>query len=558
MNRLAPVYRFGWAFLLAWVFCVFYTQVVEGYTGGASSVQNTQDLLIKLLFFGLPVLLSVLTLLVIVRLEATFGSPVDHPALFWFAPLATAVSCPLLFIQLDSYELTLLLFICGAVLTGVGSGCMWVMWGEYYAKISQNDVEFIAPISTAVAAVLVLLVSSMTGWVALFIVACFPLVSGFCLSLAWKSVGQQEATAEYSGETEQQAFEHIKSQAASTPWAALGTLGRSGFGILTACLFVCLLGSFWVAPLGEVILYQIVIVASILFTFIVALVSAKGPRRITVSFLLRWMCPVLVLGFVALIVWGQETGGYIAYLIAIAARFAFCLITQMYFAHFANSGKTTAVQAYGLGWVFVHLGDFIGVVCIVAFEYLRSAGLVNLNEIAALSIVPLTILAMFLIGSTKDSPYNATGGEVDPPMNVGFFDGGSLVGEGLGGNGPEPSGDAGETLVAATVAGSRAGLALDDASTSGSAANRPAVNSSAANATGTKSLASKTLSLAKSHGLTPRETEVFGLLARGRSVPFIRDALVISRDTAATHVKHVYAKLEVHSRQELIDLVQQD
>ena len=48
---------------------------------------------------------------------------------------------------------------------------------------------------------------------------------------------------------------------------------------------------------------------------------------------------------------------------------------------------------------------------------------------------------------------------------------------------------------------------------------------------------------------------MFGLLARGRSVPYIRDELVISKETAATHAKHVYAKLGVHSRQELIDLV---
>lgn len=62
-------------------------------------------------------------------------------------------------------------------------------------------------------------------------------------------------------------------------------------------------------------------------------------------------------------------------------------------------------------------------------------------------------------------------------------------------------------------------------------------------------------SLAREHELTPREIEVFDLLARGRSIPYVRDALFISKETAATHAKHVYAKLGVHSRQELIDLV---
>ncbi|MDU5981427.1 MAG: helix-turn-helix transcriptional regulator, partial [Eggerthella sp.] len=68
-------------------------------------------------------------------------------------------------------------------------------------------------------------------------------------------------------------------------------------------------------------------------------------------------------------------------------------------------------------------------------------------------------------------------------------------------------------------------------------------------------LTARILELAERGGLTPRETEVFDLLARGRSIPYVRDALVISRETAATHAKHVYAKLDVHSRQELIDLV---
>lgn len=62
--------------------------------------------------------------------------------------------------------------------------------------------------------------------------------------------------------------------------------------------------------------------------------------------------------------------------------------------------------------------------------------------------------------------------------------------------------------------------------------------------------------LAAEHRLTPRETEVFALLSQGRSIPYIRDELIISRETAATHAKHIYAKLGVHSRQELIDLVQ--
>ncbi|MEG2933314.1 MAG: helix-turn-helix transcriptional regulator [Gordonibacter sp.] len=57
--------------------------------------------------------------------------------------------------------------------------------------------------------------------------------------------------------------------------------------------------------------------------------------------------------------------------------------------------------------------------------------------------------------------------------------------------------------------------------------------------------------------LTPRETEILALLAHGRNGPFIQENLVLSRNTVKTHVANIYAKLGVHSQQELIDLVEQ-
>lgn len=60
--------------------------------------------------------------------------------------------------------------------------------------------------------------------------------------------------------------------------------------------------------------------------------------------------------------------------------------------------------------------------------------------------------------------------------------------------------------------------------------------------------------LSDEFGLTTREREVFVLLAHGRNGRYIMDHLVISRNTAKSHIKHIYSKLGVHSHQELIDL----
>lgn len=54
--------------------------------------------------------------------------------------------------------------------------------------------------------------------------------------------------------------------------------------------------------------------------------------------------------------------------------------------------------------------------------------------------------------------------------------------------------------------------------------------------------------------LTDRESEILLLLARGRSSTYIGEALYLSPNTVRGHIKNIYAKLEVHSKQEIIDL----
>ena len=63
------------------------------------------------------------------------------------------------------------------------------------------------------------------------------------------------------------------------------------------------------------------------------------------------------------------------------------------------------------------------------------------------------------------------------------------------------------------------------------------------------------LQLAEQHRLTKREQQVFELLAQGRSTTDVATALDVSENTAKTHIKRLYKKLDVHSKQDIIDLV---
>ena len=64
--------------------------------------------------------------------------------------------------------------------------------------------------------------------------------------------------------------------------------------------------------------------------------------------------------------------------------------------------------------------------------------------------------------------------------------------------------------------------------------------------------------LARQHGLTRRETDVLKLLSQGRDAGTIEQALGVSRNTVKGYTKTLYVKLGIHSKQELIDLVESD
>ena len=61
--------------------------------------------------------------------------------------------------------------------------------------------------------------------------------------------------------------------------------------------------------------------------------------------------------------------------------------------------------------------------------------------------------------------------------------------------------------------------------------------------------------MADDGGLSPREREILGYLGRGHGIVFVANTLVISESTVRTHVKSIYRKLGVSSREDLLQLI---
>ena len=561
----------GWGFLLAWVFCAFYSgsmdglsMVVDAMGGGVAR---------RLAVSVLPVGSAVVSLIVIVAAERRLGPPTNCRALIVAAPLAVTVTTPMLFLPAYGFAATPFLFAVSAALTGAGSALMWVMWGQLYARLPQDAVESCAPASAFVAALLSIATMAVPHGASIALVSIYPLISGVLLWRAWPEVSASASA------------DHASLPAAPLPLReAFGSMGRGGFGILAACMFVSIEGSFWASSSAEASHAVIIFVVSALFMAVVSVSATAGPRRVSLSFAYRWMCPLMVAGFAAIIVLGAKTGAFAAAGVGIASRFAFCVITQMYFASYAARGAATPVQSYAVGWLFVHVGDLLGLLVSFPLQDAIGASVLAPSGVAAVLIVALVAAVMLALNDETrflswETPQSYTGAVcaasasaagMDAAVGVGAgaatgagaavdvaaVDAAGAAGEakaghlvlrpqsvrGTGGEGESAAGETGASASAA-AAGASAGAVFD---------------SSSQNPQPVDFIGQRVALLAREHKLTPRETEVFGLLAHGRSIPYVRDALIISRDTAATHAKHIYAKLDVHSRQELIDLVMSD
>ena len=286
-----------------------------------------------------------------------------------------------------------------------------------------------------------------------------------------------------------------------SPGVLLRTLGHEGLGILVASMAICYAGRF---DLGEtpLIAYQMALVCAVVIAAAVALVGILMPLHFDLQVLYRWMCPFVIASLACLVWFPDATGRILSLVGSISARLAFCLITQICFARVAVERGLTPTLAFALGWICLHLGDLMGVFLDSVFGGQPLGTNVQAGHVLG---VVLALVASVMIALNGRSMFAVA------------CDAGPRAASGLGYETP-----------------------ISDCAGVGDALGRAVER------------------LAGCYGLTARETQVLSLLAIGRSNPYIRDELGVSLNTVGTHVKHIYAKLGVHSRQELIDMASEN
>ena len=394
----------------------------------------------------------------------------------------------------------ILLAVAGLA-SSTGTAVLTVAWGSRYARLDMALIERMAALSLVLSFACYALALALPRTLAVALVLALPFLSVGCLR-ASRAASPEPAKRPPKTPGASDTAAPAPSAARSMSFQGFGRLGLGIVGTTTVVsLFwsLCTAGSI---PLPLGMFSTSVLSGSAVAVALLAYLS-RFARSLNLGTLYRWIVPIIAVAF-SLTAFPSPAAIVGAALLVFAAQALLNLITFIYFAELSQRNALPATRVFGLGRFYVEIGFLLGtLVGPFAQKAIPFAG--GYEGILLLAIALLICLVMASI-ATQD--------------RLAF------------------------TLNARSEEGS-----APDAATSREDAENPGSNH------GSDSFQTACKQVTTHFGLTQREGEILPYLAQGYSLPYIRNELYISQSTIDTHVRHIYRKLNIHSKEELITLV---
>lgn len=251
---------------------------------------------------------------------------------------------------------------------------------------------------------------------------------------------------------------------------------------------------------------------------------------------------------------GEDT----AHALINTGSYCFDILAWMVIVAIGQRNLFALLPTFALLRCFTSLGTLIGAIAGHTSNYVAGNNYALVQAIAAAML--FLFIALIWIGFKKFS-FSATVSGVERLASEADATGSTGGTAAAAGEVPGTIGggsSACETPVADTAGASAARVPAIGEGNRGASESRRSDPSSAAAESRESLFDARCQRIASRHGLTEREAEILAFLARGRNGRFLMDHYVVSRNTVKSHIKHIYAKLGVHSQQELIDLVERN
>lgn len=466
------------------------------------------------------------------------------------------------------------LFILFCVLTGLGTAWVCLRLGLMYATVPSRQVTLHAAMSFVIAALFYFMARSIPVQLGLVVMALLPVMAACCTLTPQGTAAAQEECPQR---------EHMLPR---------GFVWRLVLAISVFSLVVGVTRGYStptqtgaaVDAQGSLVVFSMAVVALGIYL----LVSAVG-NDFDIS---RLYYPVIILAAAGILVVPlvSAQGAFGGVFIGVAYA-CFVMVMWCLFAHVAYVTGISPVRIFGLGRGASALGTTIGWLAgsqLLAHEGVDGSTMIIISVVMVFALLVVSMLVfndraigtvLRTVGRCPAAQVSGSGHTVPEEVcracryeGTSECDGSHAEAcEALTAGSSVWAADApavwdvsGEQAASANVAHAESGAQAEErpAASDTMAAQAP-VGSSDAEAARIPAAGSKTGSwtrsckeIAERFGLSQRETDVLFLLAKGRTIGFIADDLSVSFNTAKSHIRHVYVKTGVHTRQELLDMVE--
>lgn len=489
----------GFGLFLAWFYCAFYSCVL---------VQNLYTIRESERYWAVSLLVAAavsVALFVCMRRGKRIGGMRG-----WSFAAATCSAIATVFIfsgyVVDPIDMRLALL--GSVLAGAALPFLMLLWLGVLKAHDEGAIEFSVPAAFIVSLAVYLPVVAAKNALSVAIIACLPLLS-VAIALRYFDREKREAGGAPRG-----GLLGVTGRAVDDPSLVGKGLGsgfyRNAKGMWkTGTLFALLWFSFaffrsCVSPTyftDRFDHYLAPFVCAGVLAACVLVLTLRNARSVGLFTTYRWVLPFMLAGYALLFI-GDSFWGRFAFTASFIGLVGMQLCFVIVVAKYVRKNEIPAGYVFLPLFAFIGVGTACGVAC--GMTVLNGAGLGALAGYVPLLMVVL-VAAVMAWGCDADCLVERLERAVVENVR-----------------------EQGEARVYTFC--SSGSLIIDNVATGQARA------------------------LSTRYGLSPREREILGYLLAGRSRPYIRDALVLSLNTVNTHVRNIYAKMGVHSQQELLTL----
>lgn len=406
---------------------------------------------------------------------------------------------------------TLQLVLLGGVSLGAGTAAFFMLWQRYFSSITPEECNMQLMVGTALSALLYFALYLVPVALTAFLVPAVLLpVSALCLVLSVRRM-----------DFEQPMFQDVPRERPSVYRRLLHDARSSAAGA-AALGFAC--GLARGVALHDPSIGEVVNIASMAGSLLAAgwLLGLSRFRsvRFSMNGMFRWMYPLIITGLL-LFPFFQTRG---LSLFAGAMYLAFSVMTLVMMMQSAQTSRdrgTSPVFVYGFLSTALYGAQDAG---FMLGWNAQGIDVLGLGQTAFLSLLAAYVLGMAFFFMVRSSSGGAPRRE--DQVEIIRLHADARLGE-------ELRGDSGRTRTAR-----KAQQLLGESSQHL-----------------TDRLSKQCVVARMRYGLSLREAEVMELIARNKTVAAIAQELFVSENTVRTHSKHIYSKMEVHSKQELSALL---